>query len=159
MLERVTGRCVHVELADDSDREFVVTLGPPPNLVTFRGSGQPPHLGQLVTVEGEVASRESISAGGATGSLTQLGAPKWMVDEATYASRHVPLPWLQRVRKVMSRTLYDYQVEGAAWVAQRLASGKGASSGTSPAPARPRRRSPSSARSRSGPWSSSAQPR
>ena len=109
-----------------------ITLGPPPDLYFFRASGRPPHLGQLVTVLGEVVGREELGQGEAKGTLTQLRAEKWEIDPSTYASRHVSLAWSTQVRRQMRRELFAYQVEGAAWAASRLASGKGAILGDEP---------------------------
>ena len=130
--ERVKGRVIHVDLSGDSDRDFTVTIGPPPNLYFWKASGKPPHLGQLVSVEGEVVRREDVGNGEVKGTLTQVAASKWQVDPTTYVSRHVASSWTTLVRQVMRRPLYGYQVEGAAWVAARLASGKGAILGDEP---------------------------
>lgn len=124
---------IHVELAGDSDRDFTVTLGPPPSLYYFASSsGTPPHLGQLVHAEGSVVKREELGSGESRGTLTQLGSVSWQVDPTVYASRHVPVAWLAHVRQIMRRPLFDYQVEGAAWLANRLAGGKGAILGDEP---------------------------
>lgn len=132
MLETVTGRVIHVELVDGSDRDFTVTIGPPPRLYFWRATGKPPHLGQLVTVEGEVARTEEIGSAESKGTLTQLVAKRWQVDDSTYVSRHVPVAWMAHVRRVMKRELFHYQIEGAAWVASRLAAGRGAILGDEP---------------------------
>ena len=132
MLVRITGRVIKVQVADDSDREFVVTLGPPPHLVWFRSSGRPPHLGQRVSVVGEELVKETIGEGDSQGSITQLACDSFEVDSTTYASRHVPIAWLQAVKNVMARPLYRYQVEGAAWMATRVAQSKGCILGDEP---------------------------
>ncbi|NCA17469.1 MAG: DUF1501 domain-containing protein [Betaproteobacteria bacterium] len=77
MLEKVTGRVLQTKISEDSDREFTITLGPPPDLVWFRASGKPPHLGQLVSVVGEPKTREDIASGDTKGSITELAPKSW----------------------------------------------------------------------------------
>lgn len=132
MTEQATGRVLHVELIGGSDRDFAVTLGPPPNLTFFSATGRPPHLGQLVHAKGMVAKREEIGSGDSRGTLTQLTKVEWQTDKDVYASRHVPFAWLTHIKRVMRRPLYDYQIEGAAWLASRIAGGKGAILGDEP---------------------------
>ena len=132
MTVKVTGRVLQAKVADDSDRDFVVTLGPPPHLFWFRATGRPPHLGQRLSVVGEEVSTETVGEGDAKGSVTQLRCESFVIDTDTYASRHVPRAWIDSVRKVMARPLYRYQVEGAAWIANRVASGAGAILGDEP---------------------------
>jgi len=132
VIERVTGRVLHVKLAGESDRDFTVTLGPPPTLSFFAASGTPPHIGQLVHAEGEALKREDIGSGEICGTLTQLGSVEWQVDSTVYATRHVPLAWVAHIKRMMRRPLFDYQVEGAGWLASRLAGGRGAILGDEP---------------------------
>lgn len=132
MIEKVTGRVIQAQVADDSDREFIVTLGPPPDLVWFKATGRPPHLGQLVSVYGKELSRETLGEGDRKGSITAFKCDRFEIDHTVYASRHVPVAWLESVKNVMARPLYRYQVEGAAWVATRIAAGSGAILGDEP---------------------------
>ena len=132
MMVKITGRVLQATVSEDSDREFLVTLGPPPHLFWFRASGRPPHLGQRVSVWGEEVTKEDVGEGETKGTVTQLKCEKFETDKTTYASRHVPIAWLEGVRKVMARPLYRYQVEGSAWIANRIASGSGAILGDEP---------------------------
>jgi len=132
MLEKVTGRVVQAHTVDDSDRDFIVTLGPPPDLVWFRAAGRPPHLGQLISVYGREVSKETIGDSERKGSITQMSCERFEIDTSVYASRHVPVGWIESVKAVMQRPLYRYQAEGAAWVATRIASGVGAILGDEP---------------------------
>lgn len=125
---RITGRVIQAQAADDSDREFMVTLGPPPNLVLFKASGRPPHLGQLVSVTGEETGKHTIG----DGSITEMRAEKIEIDTTKYPSRHVPVAWLEHVKSVMARPLFRYQVEGAAWVSTKIAGGAGCILGDEP---------------------------
>lgn len=47
------------------------------------------------------------------------------IQDEPYPVRIVPQEWRRLVVKEMVRELYRYQIDGAAWVAQRLARGKG----------------------------------
>lgn len=132
MLAKVTGRVVQAQTVDDSDRDFIVTLGPPPDLVWFKATGRPPHLGQLVSVFGKELAKQEIGEGDRKGSITEMSCQKFEVDTSTYASRHVPVGWIESVKAVMQRPLYRYQAEGAAWVATRIAAGSGAILGDEP---------------------------
>lgn len=132
VLEKVIGRVVQTKISDESDREFVVMLGPPPDLVWFRASGRPPHLGQLVTVVGEPKSKEAVDTSETKGSITELSAKSWTVDGSVYPSRYVPQAWLDHVQSVMARPLFQYQVEGAAWISTRIAGGAGCILGDEP---------------------------
>lgn len=132
MLEKVTGRVVQTQISAESDRDFTIMLGPPPDLVWFRASGKPPHLGQLVSVLGEPKNKEIVDTGDTKGSITELLPKSWKVDASVYPSRYVPSAWLEHVKAVMARPLFRYQAEGAAWVSTRIAGGTGCILGDEP---------------------------
>lgn len=100
---------------------FAVTLGPPPQLFTFRVV-KPPKLGERVSVEGTVRATQPIAGG--RGSTTSLDAAR--VEVIGSVRRYVDDIWIARVQAAMARPLLPYQVDGAAWLATRLFKGVGA---------------------------------
>jgi len=120
----VTGRIVALKV-DDGARSFAVTLGQLPNFFWFRSTGKPPRLGQKLTVHGERKSSTPVGKGLDSGTVTELEAQSFEVLNEPIA-RSVPPAALARVSNVMSRRLYRYQIEGAAWLATRVRAGVGA---------------------------------
>lgn len=105
---------------------FQVVLGPPPDLFAFDVKAKPPRVGERVTLRGRLLSSERIEAGSSVGTLGTIASTSWSVDPDEYPTRVVSATWLERVQRVMTRPLYRYQIEGAGWLASRIAAGKGA---------------------------------
>lgn len=95
-------------------------LGPPPELY-YVVADEPLRVGAKVSARGPVVGIRSLP-GDAT--LTQIACEELRpVGDVT--ERYVHEEWLERVDLVCRRPLYDYQREGAAWIASRLARGRG----------------------------------
>ncbi len=105
---------------------FRVLLGPPPNMFSFIVDRRPPKVGERLTLRGRLLSTDQVKAGELVGSLGTLDVTSWLVDVEDYPTRVVASVWHERVTSVMRRPLYRYQVEGAAWLASRLAQQQGA---------------------------------
>jgi SWI/SNF-related matrix-associated actin-dependent regulator 1 of chromatin subfamily A len=119
----ITGRVIAVQ--PRGEERFVVTLGPPPDMFWWFCEGKPPKLGEKVRVTGERGERQVIDAGKTARSNTVIRQATWELIAEPYPVRVVSGAWLQRVQSVMERPLYRYQVEGAAWLSERLAKGHG----------------------------------
>lgn len=119
---RVKGRVMDVRAVEDGTR-FAVVLGPPPDLFTFRAR-KPPKLGQRIVVTGAVRTERPLG-NGSGGVVRVLDADSWE-DGGGGRRRHVDPFWTERVYLAMSRPLLPYQLDGAAWLATRIAQHKGA---------------------------------
>jgi SWI/SNF-related matrix-associated actin-dependent regulator of chromatin subfamily A-like protein 1 len=108
-----------------SDGDYGVLIGPGPRVYWFRTT-DPPKLGTEVALSGRVASKEQITFGGIQGTIVIVDEAALQFHAPAYAHRVVAPEWTERVEKSMTRPLYRYQVEGAAWLASRVAAGKGA---------------------------------
>jgi SNF2 family DNA or RNA helicase len=104
---------------------FVVVLGPPPDMFTFSVSDRPPKVGDKVTVRGRLVGTERVEAGGVVGTLGTIEPTRWEVDPDDYPRRVVSPEWYERVQAAVQLPLYRYQVDGAAWLASRLAAHRG----------------------------------
>ena len=105
---------------------FQVVLGPPPDLFAFDCKEKPPRVGDRVTLRGRLLSSERIEAGSSVGTLGTIAPTSWSVDQDEYPRRVVAPIWLERVQRCVTRPLYRYQIDGAAWLASRIAAGRGA---------------------------------
>lgn len=127
---QVSGRVIAVRAVEDGLR-FAVTVGPSPQLFLFFVDTKPPKLGQKIAVAGTVANVAEIGSPTVPCLLTTLSRASYDVtDEQTV--RPVPEAWLRRITTVMRRPLYRYQVLGAGWLCDLLASGSGAILGDDP---------------------------
>lgn len=110
-----------MQVRHKSDGSYGVLTGPPPNFLWFT-CFTPPRLGALLRILGEVA-REAESARGKYAVLENV---RYWVKPEPWARREVAPEWLIRVREVSARSLYDFQAEGAGWLASRLHATAGA---------------------------------
>ncbi len=118
---RVIGRVIGVRPRDD---RFTVTVGPPPDMFWFVVES-PPRLGERIEVSGERGSKAQIGSGELVGTMTPLLEAAFKVIPEPYATRVVPQAWIDRASSSMTRALYRYQRDGAAWLASRMALGRG----------------------------------
>lgn len=116
---RVRGRVLLVQPLKDG--QFGVTVGPGSNIYWYT-AWEPPRLGQRVELGGIITARSPIGNGG---SISVLRDVDLEVLGGSYATRVVAPQWVARVRAAMARPFYAYQENGAAWMAQRLAAGRG----------------------------------
>jgi SWI/SNF-related matrix-associated actin-dependent regulator 1 of chromatin subfamily A len=100
---------------------FGVLVGPGPHVYWFR-TPDPPKLGTEVVLGGWTSSVKRM----ARGTLTMVDDVSIQYTTPPYAMRVVAPEWTKRVQASMSRSLYRYQVQGAAWLASQMVSGKGA---------------------------------
>lgn len=108
-----TGRVMQVRRKPDGS--YGVLVGPPPVFYWFV-CYTPPRLGALLKILGEV-TREADSTHGKYFVLENV---RYWVKSEPWARREVAPEWLARVREVSARPLYDFQAEGAGWLASRL---------------------------------------
>jgi SNF2 family DNA or RNA helicase len=100
---------------------FGVLVGPGPHVYWFR-TPDPPKLGTEVVLGGWTSSVKRT----ARGTLTMVDDASLQYTTPPYAMRVVAPEWTKRVQASMARSLYRYQVQGAAWLASQMVSGKGA---------------------------------
>lgn len=103
------------------DGTFSVLAGQKPELYWFV-SKDPIKLGAKLALRGTVAKVHEMP----DGSVTVLDGVNLEVDQSAYVSRPVDPKWTEAVQKAMSRPLFHYQRDGAAWLAQQLSQGHGA---------------------------------
>lgn len=111
---------------------YAVTVGSPPELGWFVCDSDPPRLGDIVSATGVLIETKKIRSGTATAKLTLLEDCDVVRRCGPYATRAVSEQWRKRVAATVTRPLYNYQVEGAAWLASRIAAGKGGLLGDDP---------------------------
>ncbi len=118
----VTGRVLSVRPRPDG--RFGVTLGPGPDCYWYVAY-EPPDLGQEIRVHAERWVKRPVATGATQGTLTLLMDAD--AESTGERPRRVVAPqWAERAQVSMGRPLFRYQVEGAAWLAQCLAAGRGA---------------------------------
>jgi SWI/SNF-related matrix-associated actin-dependent regulator of chromatin subfamily A-like protein 1 len=100
---------------------FGVLVGPGPHVHWFR-TPDPPKLGTEVVLSGWAGSVKRTDRG----SLTTVDDVTLQFTASPYATRVVSPEWIKRVQESMTRSLYRYQIQGAAWLASQIVSGKGA---------------------------------
>lgn len=114
---------VVVSVRPRGDGRFGVLVGPGPHVYWYV-SEEPVQIATRVRVSGRVAGSSQVDCG-TRGTITMLVDVRVEAIPPPYATRIVEKVWRDRVKAQMRRELYRYQVDGAAWVAERLAMGKG----------------------------------
>ena len=109
-----------------SDGQFGILIGPAPRMFWYTTSAEPPKLGTIVTVSGQIDEQVDMLVDATRNILTKLRSVTVQFSAPSYATRYVSPEWVARVEGVMRRPLYRYQSEGAAWLASRISSGQGA---------------------------------
>lgn len=117
---KAEGRVVSVR---PSGGRYGVLLGPGPHFTWFEAE-HPPKLGARVEVVGGVTTDERSIEGGKAYTAVLQDA-HFVVDPDPWSRREVAGVWRERVRLASQRSLYDFQTEGAGWLASRLAMRKG----------------------------------
>ena len=102
---------------------YHVTVGPGPELYDVITS-ELVRVGTQVTIEGELLRRVPVERRGVSGGLTFVDGELRVVGPGS--ARVVSPIWMLAASKVFSSPLYRYQIEGGAWLGERLAQGKGA---------------------------------
>lgn len=118
----VVGRVLSVRPRDDGSFAVTMILG----LRRFGWMLAPssPRVGALLKLEGATTKTYKGNEAGAE-VVVLTGGETTVVDEP-WARRYVPRPWLTAVAKASRVRLFPHQLEGAGWLAQRLAGGSGA---------------------------------
>jgi len=119
---RVTKHVISVK--PRGDHSFGVLLGPGPHVHWFL-TVDPPRLGAEVTLTGTEASVTPVAWKGRAGTVTFVKDPMLEFAKSAQAIRVISPEWKARVGKTMRRSLYKYQIDGGAWLASQIASGKG----------------------------------
>jgi SWI/SNF-related matrix-associated actin-dependent regulator 1 of chromatin subfamily A len=120
---RVTQHVISVK--PRGDHGFGVLLGPGPHVHWFL-TVDPPRLGAEVTLTGTEASVTPVAWKGRGGTVTFVQDPMLEFAPSAQVARVVSPAWKARAMKMMRRSLYKYQVDGAGWIASQIASNKGA---------------------------------
>lgn len=123
-LTTVRSRVVRVRQRDDGT--YAVTLGMAPH-VYWLLADRPPKVGQLLLVQAR--ARSSAIEGG---MLTVLEGGSLQVVPDLFARRLVLPQWAKACRAAATPPLFVHQIEGAAWLAERLSQGQGAILADSP---------------------------
>ena len=131
MSERKEFRGRVMSVQPSRDGLYAVVLGPPPVMYTFVHATAP-KLGLEITVDGVERDTKPLVMGAQRATLTSIDDAKVIESTTVGHGRVIPREWEARVKAVMDRPLYDYQVLGAAWLAMELASGRGALLGDVP---------------------------
>lgn len=117
---KFSGRVLSVDVVQNG--QFRVLLGPVPDVVSYVCSSDPPRLGAVVHVSATEYTTQPLKRG----TLRALkGEVQVEVDDRPPV-RLVSPAMVQQVQSSMRRPLKSYQAIGAAWMAERLARGKGA---------------------------------
>ncbi len=80
----------------------------------------PPRLGDLLSISSADFKNLSFENNGKTTNVSIIEGGDLKIIPDRFRRRLVANPWLQRVQTVMNRPLYDYQVEGAGWIASKI---------------------------------------
>lgn len=81
-------------------------------------------LGALVEFDGAELTRYS-HAQGKSAAITVINGGKMRIVPDAWARRFVPLPWQRAVARAARYPLYPHQIEGAAWLAERISRSQG----------------------------------
>ena len=84
----------------------------------------PPRLGDLLSVADADLKNLTLESNGRLTKVSIIEGGDLKVVPDRFRRRLVAIPWLKRVQEVMSRPLYDYQVEGAGWIGSQITSSK-----------------------------------
>lgn len=115
------GRVIQARARPDGSFAVTLVLDDGPESYGWMVAQSHPRLGTLLEFEG--ADVEVLTAGRRRVSMIRGGKSRVVPD--AWARRWVPRPWLRAVARASKRRLYPHQIEGAAWLAQRLAEGRG----------------------------------
>jgi SWI/SNF-related matrix-associated actin-dependent regulator 1 of chromatin subfamily A len=127
----ITVKARVVSVRPRGDDTFGVTLGPGPDIYWFR-SKDPPQLGNLVVIADAEPRRLHLPRVRGSASVTMLEGGDMSIEKDNWARRVVAPQWVERVHKIMRRSLFPYQAEGAGWLASRMAVGRGGILGDDP---------------------------
>lgn len=119
---RLLGRVVSVQPRRDGSYGVMMALGDGDRSYGWMMSRTALRLGALVDLS--QVKRKRARKQGADVSVFEGGKPEIIPEP--WARRFVPRPWLECVARTSQIRLYPHQIEGAGWLAQRLAEGKGA---------------------------------
>ncbi len=114
------------------DGSFGITLGPGPEVIYWFITRDPPKLGELVEIDNAELYQTELKTNIGKSLVTIIEGGKMKVFSDRFARRVVAKEWMVRSCSVMKRPLYPYQIEGAGWLASRLAAGRGAILGDDP---------------------------
>jgi len=119
------GRVVNVRPRPDGTYAVTLVEGRRGTDFLWVLAADPPRLGAFLTFEA-AATRRFGAFGGRSASITIVEGGKVNVVADKWSRRYVPAAWLAACQRAALRPLYAHQLEGAGWVAERLAAGKGA---------------------------------
>src|SRR5690606_37468715 len=120
----VRGRAVNVAARSDGTYAVLLIDGEDARQFGWFATPVPVRLGSLVEFEG--AQLESFhQAQGRAASVTIIRGGKMRVVDEPWARRYVPAPWRIAVQRATRQPLYPHQIEGSAWVGERLSRGLG----------------------------------
>jgi len=124
----VRGRVISVRRLPDGS--YGILVGPGPD-VYWIVSSRSISLGQRLEIRADSVVTKPATRQGTPGTVTVVDGGDVRLLAEPFHRRAVAPQWLQRCQLVMKRKLFDYQLEGAAWLAERLSKGVGAIMGDS----------------------------
>jgi SWI/SNF-related matrix-associated actin-dependent regulator 1 of chromatin subfamily A len=119
----IRGRVVKVRRRDDG--AYAVTIGTNGNTVVWMLSDSPMRLGERVELTPEHVNELKLATANRKGNVLVVSGGELRVLPEPFSRRMVASGWYRRVAQAMRRPLFNYQLEGAAWLASRFAESKG----------------------------------
>lgn len=120
----IQGRVTKVRRREDGN--YAVTIGTNGRTVVWMLSAEPLRLGERVQLTPTHVSEMRVATQNTPGKVLVVSGGEIKVLAEPFARRMVAPRWYEAVGQAMRRPLFAYQLEGAAWLASRLAPGEGA---------------------------------
>jgi SWI/SNF-related matrix-associated actin-dependent regulator 1 of chromatin subfamily A len=120
----IRGRVVKVRRRDDGT--YAVTIGTNGRTVVWMLVDEPLRLGERVELVPEHVNEMKIGTEHTPGNMLIVSGGEIKILAEPFTRRMVAPRWYDVVGASMRRPLFAYQLEGAAWLASRLATGTGA---------------------------------
>lgn len=120
----LTGRVVGVRPREDGSFGVTLVLSAEQRRFAWFRTRESFRLGSLLAFDAPEVQR--FEGAGVTGEVLYVrGGPGPRVVAEPWARRFVAPQWVEAASRASARPLYPHQLEGAAWIAQRLASKQG----------------------------------
>jgi SNF2 family DNA or RNA helicase len=121
----VRGRVVNVRPRGDGSYAITLVGNSTARSFLWLLSERAPRLGSLLEFhDAELRRYHGTNGSNATITMVEGGRMQQLPDK--WQRRFVAPPWLRAASRATWRQLYPHQLEGAGWLAERLASGRGA---------------------------------
>jgi SNF2 family DNA or RNA helicase len=120
----IRARVVKVRRREDGT--YAVTLGTNGRTVVWMLADEPLRLGERVELMPTHVNEMRVATENTPGNVLVVSGGEIRILAEPFARRLVAPRWYGAVGAAMRRPLFNYQLEGAAWLASRLATGVGA---------------------------------